>query len=105
MYQDELLDAERAFWECVLDGREPCAPPAPPAPKVAGVREVCLQGSNAWAAAAADWLEHGAAAKTHALAAKALKELVEDDVSRAYGHGIEARRSKAGAFSIRELGR
>ena len=104
MYQDELVDAERAFWACVLDGREPCAPPAPPAPKVVGVREVCLQGSNAWAAAAADWLGYGDAAKRHALAVRILKDLIEDDVSRAYGHGVEARRSKAGAISIRELG-
>jgi hypothetical protein len=31
--------------------------------------------------------------------------LVENDVSRAFGHGIEARRSKAGAITIREFTR
>jgi len=77
-------------------------PPAPPKP--VGVREVCLEGSNAWAAAAADWLTHREAAKIHANACTSLKELVEPDVARAFGHGIEAKRSKAGAISIRELG-
>ena len=104
MYQEELLEAERAFWECVLNGREPCAAPPPPAPKPIGVREVCFASSNAWAVAAADWLAHGDAAKKHTQAVKTLKDLIEDDVSRAYGHGIEAKRSKAGAISIREWG-
>ena len=35
--------------------------------------------------------------------ARRIKELLEDDVSRAFGHGIEAKRSKAGAITIREL--
>jgi len=30
------------------------------------------------------------------------KGLVEDDVGRAFGHGIEAKRSKSGAITIRE---
>ena len=103
LYQLDLLEAEAEFWNCVQSGREPVphAPPAPPRP--IGVREVCLEGSNSWAAAAADWLEHREAAKVHAAACKSIKELVEDDVARAFGHGIEARRSKAGALSIREL--
>jgi hypothetical protein len=41
-------------------------------------------------------------AKTHAGAVKTLKELVDDNVSRAFGHGNEAKRSKAGAITIRE---
>lgn len=103
MYQIELLDAEARFWHCVERGIEPVAavPPAPPRP--VGVREVCLEGNNAWGSAAADWLEHRAAAKRHAAAVSAIKQLVEDDVARAFGHGIEAKRSKAGAITIREL--
>jgi hypothetical protein len=67
------------------------------------VREVCLEGNNAWASSAADWLQHRLAAKKHAEATAGLKELVEDDVARAFGHGVEVKRSKAGALSIREL--
>jgi hypothetical protein len=103
LYQLELLEAEDKFWDCVVTGKEPVpqAPPAPPRP--IGTREVCLEGNNAWAAAAADWLDNREAAKAHQSATKALKELVEEDVGRAFGHGIEAKRSRSGAITLREL--
>jgi predicted phage-related endonuclease len=104
LYQLELLEAEAEFWECVQSGTVPVAPPVPLPPKPIGVREVCLEGSNSWASAAVDWLEHREAAKRHAAACGTIKGLVEPDVARAFGHGIEAKRSKSGALSIRELG-
>src|SRR6476620_5852674 len=58
LYQRELLDAEEGFWGCVCNGRAPAICPSPPPPKVVGVREVCFERNNAWAAAAADWLQH-----------------------------------------------
>ena len=103
LYQLELIEAEAEFWDCVISGRQPVPAPVPAPPRAVGVREVCLQGSNAWASAAADWLENRQAAKLHALACKTIKELVEEDVARAFGHGIEAKRSRSGAISIREL--
>lgn len=103
LYQLDLLEAESEFWDCVQTGREPVAAPAPAAPRPVGVREVCLEGNNSWAAAAADWLENAAAAKRHGTATKMLKELVEPDVARAFGHGVEAKRSKSGAVTIREF--
>jgi hypothetical protein len=104
LYQLELLEAEEEFWDCVQTGRAPVAPPVPLPPKPVGVREVCLEGNNSWASAAVDWLEHRDAAKHHAAACGTIKALVEPDVAWAFGHGIEARRSKSGALSIRELG-
>jgi hypothetical protein len=103
LYQLELLEVEEQFWECVATGKEPTALPAPPVPRPVGTREVCLEGNNAWASAAFDWLEHREAAKVHSSACASIKAIVEDDVSRAFGHGIEAKRSKSGAISIREL--
>ena len=103
LYQLDLLQAEEEFWNCVLDGIEPVPAPVPLSPRPIGTREVCLDGNNAWASAAADWLENRVAAKRHSWASGIIKDLVEDDVSRAFGHGIEAKRSKAGAISIREL--
>jgi len=103
LYQLDLLQAEEDFWHCVLSGKEPVAAPVPAAPKPVGVREICLEGNNAWAAAAADWLSNRDAARIHSVASKALKELVDDDVSRAFGHGVEAKRSRSGAITIREL--
>ena len=103
LYQIELLDAEQHFWTCVQSGKEPVAVEPPPAPRPIGTREVCLEGSNAWASAALDWLTNREAAKLHANACVSIKALVEDDVGRAFGHGIEAKRSKSGAITIREL--
>ena len=103
VYQIELLQAELDFWSCVETGRPPVPAAVPMAPKPVGVREICLDGNNAWAAAAADWIDHRDAARRHAAAIGQIKELVEPDVARAFGHGIEARRSKAGAVTIREL--
>lgn len=104
VYQIELLQAEVDFWDCVQTGRQPLPAPPPAVPRPISVREVCLEGNNHWAAAAFDWLENREAAKRHAVACATIKELVDPDVARAFGHGIEAKRSKAGAVSIREIG-
>lgn len=103
LYQSELLDAEQRFWTCVVDGTEPVVVEPPPAPRAIGTREVCLDGSNAWASAAFDWRKYREAAKAHATACTAIKALIADDVARAFGHGIEAKRNKSGAITIREL--
>ena len=104
LYQLELLEAEEEFWDCVRTGREPVPAEPPPPPKPIGTREVSLEGNNAWASAAFDWLENREPAKLHASAVTLIKSLVEPDVARAFGHGIEAKRSKSGAISIREFG-
>ena len=103
LYQEDLLAAELRFWECVQSGEPPNALPVPPPPKPVGVREICLEGNNTWAAHAADWLGYLDAARKHQSATASIKELVEDDVARAFGHGIEVKRSKAGALTIREI--
>ena len=103
LYQLDLFKAEQAFWSAVLSGEPPVAMEPPPAPRPVATRELSFEGNNVWASAAADWIETGKAAKIHASACKTLKELLDDDVLRAFGHGIEAKRSKAGAITIREL--
>lgn len=100
-YLAELLDAEADFWRCVEartppEGFQPIAAPI----QFEKLREVDLTGSNEWASFAADWLANKDAAKTFETAAKGLKNLVEPDVGRAYGHGICAKRNKAGAITI-----
>lgn len=103
LYQIELLEAEERFWDCVKSGEEPVAVAPPPPPRPIATREICLEGNNAWASAADDWLKHREAAKIHAVACTSIKSLIEEDVSRAFGHGIEAKRSKSGAITIREF--
>lgn len=102
LYQEELLIAESRFWDCVRLGTAPVAAPVPQAPVPVGFRELCLEGNNAWAAAASDWLELRDAAKRHKAACTSLRDLVEEDVSRAFGHGVEVKRSKSGALTIVE---
>jgi len=103
LYQLELLEAEEQFWESVISGQEPVPAQPPPTPRPVGTREVCLEGNNAWASAAHDWLKHRDAAKAHAGTVTLIKSLVEEDVGRAFGHGIEAKRSRSGAITIREF--
>jgi predicted phage-related endonuclease len=103
LYQQELLEAERRFWDSMISGDAPVAADSPPLPKALGTREVCFDGNNAWASAAADWLKNREAAKAHGLACASIKQLVEEDVARAFGHRVEAKRSKSGAITIREM--
>lgn len=103
LYQDDLLFMEERFWACVAEGRPPINEAAPPPPRPKAYREISFEGNNLWATAATDWLENREAAQRHAGATKTLKELVEADVTRGFGHGVEAKRSKAGAISIREI--
>lgn len=103
VYQIELFQAELDFWNCVETGRAPVPATVPLAPKPIGIREICLEGNNVWAAAAANWANHREAAKQHAAAVTQIKDLIEPDVARAFGHGIEAKRSKSGAITIKEL--
>ncbi|MFL6726963.1 MAG: YqaJ viral recombinase family protein [Sphingomicrobium sp.] len=102
LYQIELLTAEQRFWTCVQTGEEPVAVEPIAAPRPIGTREICFEGNNAWASAAFDWLTHREAAKLHACACASIKSLIAEDVARAFGHGIEAKRSKSGAITIRE---
>ena len=104
LYGHELWQRANAFMECVRNLTPPVAM-APVAVPVAPEkwREVPMTGSNAWASHAADWLQHRAAAKTFGAAEKEIKALVEADVGRAFGYGIECRRDKAGRLSIKEV--
>ena len=103
LYQDALLAAERAFWDSVLVGIPPVAVLPPPPPKPDAVRELNFEGNNEWAVAAWDWLDTVDASKRHSAATTAIKGLLEDDVTRGFGHGVEAKRSKSGAITIRSV--
>lgn len=102
-FADALLEAERAFWSAVEEGREPhpvvVEPPPPPPSEM---REVSMEGNNAFAVAAAEWMERRTAAKLFAATEDALKGMMEKDVRRIHGHGIEVVRDGRGR-TIREL--
>jgi predicted phage-related endonuclease len=101
-YGEALHKAEWSFWMAVQADEPPVHIETVAPPAFDAMREVCFDGNNAWASLAADWLAHRPAAKKFEAAVKDLKTLVEADVKRAHGHGIEISRSKAGALSIKE---
>ena len=99
-YAERLVAAEAEFWECVRTGTPPCAVPSEPTPKPVGVKEVDMSASNSWCSYAADLIETRLSHERHEGAKKALKELVEPDVTKAFGAGVEFRRDKRGALRL-----
>jgi hypothetical protein len=100
-YAMELWRRAEMFMKCVADlippaVFEPVATPVPPE----RWRTVSMDGNNAWASNASDWLEHRGAAKQFDIAAKELRALVEADVGKATGHGVTCKRDRAGRLSI-----
>lgn len=101
LYQHLLLTAEKKFWRCVQNGEAPqLFGIEPPRPRLAAVRVVDMASSNAWAELAALYRQTRAAALDHERAKTELKALVPDDAKEASGHGLRAKRSKAGAISF-----
>ncbi|MBB4365114.1 putative phage-related endonuclease [Bradyrhizobium sp. CIR18] len=101
LYQHLLLTAEKRFWRCVQTGEAPqLFGIEPPRPRLAAVRVVDMAGSNAWAELAALYRQTRSAALEHERAKTELKALMPEDVKEARGHGLRAKRSKAGAISF-----
>jgi hypothetical protein len=101
LYQHLLLTAERKFWHCVMSGEQPrLFGVEPPRPRLEAVRIVDMAASNAWAELAATYRRTRPAYQEHEGAKAELKKLVPEDAREAIGHGLRARRSKAGAVSF-----
>jgi predicted phage-related endonuclease len=96
IYICTLIDRAKWFWACVESGEPPAALPAVATALPTKMREVDMTGNNAWADAAFRWLDYKDAADAFKIAVDDVKKLVEADVSRATGHGIEAKRDKRG---------
>ena len=103
LYQLELLEAEEQFWDCVVRGAKPVP---------ASHRR--RRGQSGRARSASKATMPGPSRRIRVAAAPRrgqgprgirtlIKSLVEEDVGRAFGHGIEAKRSKSGAITIREF--
>jgi predicted phage-related endonuclease len=101
LYQHLLITAEKRFWRCVETGETPrpfgVEPPRAP---IAAVRIVDMSQSNSWADLAGLFRSTRAAFLEHERAKIELKGLMPEDAKEAYGHGIKAKRSKAGAVSF-----
>lgn len=102
-YGGELWKRANDFWHCVETMTPPVklAEVAAPVPKEQW-RTVSMEGNNAWASNAADWLANKDAAKKFEKAKDEIKLLIEPDVGVATGHGIKVKRAVSGSLTIKE---
>ena len=101
LYQHLLLTAEKRFWRCVETGEPPrLFGVEPPRPRIEAVRSVDMSSSNSWAEFAAIYCRTRPAVIEHEQAKTELKALMPEDAKEAVGHGVRAKRSKAGAISF-----
>src|SRR6516164_8086626 len=101
LYQHLLLTAEKKFWRCVQFGDTPrLFGVEPPRPRIEAVRSVDMAASNAWAEFATLFCSTRSASLEHERAKTELKGLMPEDAKEAFGHGVRAKRSKAGSVSF-----
>jgi hypothetical protein len=101
LYLSILVSAEKKFWRCVQFGETPhLINVEPPRPRIEAVRIVDMSSSNSWAEFATLYRNTREAFLEHERAKSELKALVPDDAKEAIGHGVRAKRSKAGAVSF-----
>ncbi len=101
LYQHLLLTAEKKFWRCVETNEPPrLFGVEPPRARIKAIRVVDMSASNSWAEFAGIFLRTREAYAEHERAKTELKALLPEDAKEGMGHGIRARRSKAGAVSF-----
>jgi putative phage-type endonuclease len=101
LYLSVLVSAEKKFWRCVQSGEVPHLIMAePPRPRIDAIRIVDMSSSNSWAEFAALFHNTREAFLDHERAKSELKALMPQDAKEAIGHGVRAKRSKAGAVSF-----
>jgi predicted phage-related endonuclease len=101
LYLSVLVSAEKKFWRCVQSGEAPHPINAePPRPRIEAIRIVDMSSSNSWAEFAALFRSTRSAFLEHERAKSELKALIPEDAKEAIGHGVRAKRSKAGAVSF-----
>jgi predicted phage-related endonuclease len=100
-YAAEMVKRGWQFICCVKDRRMPVVL-EPIAAPVDATKIIDMAGNNAWAAAAADWLNARGPADLCKSAEKILKAAVPDDAKKCHGHGIQITRDRAGRLSLRE---
>jgi predicted phage-related endonuclease len=101
LYLSVLVSAEKKFWRCVQSGEPPHLINAePPRARIEAIRIVDMSSSNSWADFAALFRNTRGAFLDHERAKSELKALIPEDAKEAIGHGVRAKRSKAGAVSF-----
>src|SRR5262245_1619243 len=101
LYLTILVSAEKKFWRCVQSGEVPHLINAePPRPRIEAIRIVDMRSSDSWAEFAALVRSTRSAFLDQEPAKSELKALIPEDAKEAIGHGVRAKRSRAGAVSF-----
>jgi hypothetical protein len=102
-YIAEMVKRGKKFMTCVAARLPPVILPAvpPPVPHDSMI-EVDMTADATWKKSADIWLQTYGAKKSATDAEKVLKELVADNVRKAWGNGVRITRDKAGRLSLRE---
>jgi predicted phage-related endonuclease len=101
LYLSILVQAEKKFWRYVQSGEVPHLINAEaPRPRIEAIRIVDMSASNSWAEFAVLFRNTRDAFLDHERAKTELKALMPEDAKEAIGHGVRAKRSKAGAVSF-----
>jgi predicted phage-related endonuclease len=101
LYLSVLVSAEKKFWRCVQSGEVPHLINAEaPRARIEAIRIVDMSSSNSWAEFAGVFRRTRNAFLDHERAKSELKALMPEDAKEAIGHGVRAKRSKAGAVSF-----
>lgn len=103
-YAAEMVKRGRQFMDCVAAGREPVALDPVAAP-VDATKVIDMQGNNAWADRAAEWISTKPLSDRCRDAEKILKAMMPDDAKKAFGYGVQITRDRASRLSLREITR
>ena len=113
-YIERLIEAERMFWwhvesdvqpEIIPTGKLDAAAAIVPEILVGGFKEdLDMSRSNTWAQLTGEYVELKPSADRFTEVCAALKTLIPPDRKRAFGHGVQVVRDKAGRLSVRKHG-
>lgn len=89
-YVTDLMEREESFWDhVVMDIPIHEAQPVAAEPKIPRERIVDMDRNNEWAVIAGKIIESKSAADIFKKSCDEIKKLVDSDVKRAHGHGVE----------------
>jgi predicted phage-related endonuclease len=100
-YAAEMVKRGLQFISCVRQRVEPVVL-EPIAAPVDATKVIDMSSNNWWASSAARWLETKEAADQCKDAEKVLKGSVPVDAKKAFGHGVQITRDRAGRLSLRQ---
>lgn len=103
-YADRMMNRERIFWDCRVNGRRWPDLPDPPRPDIAEVlklsKPVDMSTNNHWCDLAATLRHLKPMTERYSATVEELKSLVDREVKVSFGAGVSARVAKNGSVTL-----